>query len=77
KCRAISRLLEFIKIGNCLMFRTYPPLASLKERLSFLFENDPRSQSVIAKQAGISQPSFSDLLTGRTSTSKHLEKIAE
>lgn len=59
------------------MFRTYPPLASLKERLSFLFENDPRSQSVIAKQAGISQPSFSDLLTGRTSTSKHLEKIAE
>ncbi|MDC5567264.1 helix-turn-helix domain-containing protein [Acinetobacter nosocomialis] len=56
---------------------SYPKLPTLAERLSYVFSNHPLSQSRVAKEVGMAQPTLSDLIAGKNKTSSKTEKIAE
>ncbi|WP_322977426.1 S24 family peptidase [Acinetobacter pittii] len=56
---------------------SYPNLATFAERLNYAFSNQPLSQSKVAKEVGMAQPTFSDLLSGKNKSSSKSEKIAE
>lgn len=56
---------------------SYPNLATLAERLTYVFSNHPLSQSKVAKLVGMAQPTLSDLVSGKNKTSSKTEKIAE
>ncbi|NUF45343.1 LexA family transcriptional regulator [Acinetobacter pittii] len=60
-----------------LIHEIYPNLVTFTERLNYAFKNQPQSQSKVAKEVGIAQPTFSDLLSGKNKTSRKAEKIAE
>jgi transcriptional regulator with XRE-family HTH domain len=55
----------------------YPNLATFAERLTYAYKKQPLSQSKIALEVGMSQPTFSDLLSGKNKSSSKTEKIAE
>ncbi|MBJ8481077.1 LexA family transcriptional regulator [Acinetobacter pittii] len=56
---------------------SYPNLATFTERLNYAFRKHPFSQSMVAKEVGITQPTFSELLAGKNKKSSKTEKIAE
>lgn len=60
-----------------LIHESYPNLATFTERLNYAFRNQSLSQSRIAKEVGIAQPTFSELLSGKNKKSSKAEKIAE
>lgn len=55
----------------------YPKLPTFTARLNYAFEQQTKSQTKIAAEVGFTQPTFSDLLSGRNKSSKLSEKIAE
>lgn len=55
----------------------YPNLPTFVERLNYAFDQIPLSQAAFARSAGITQPTFNNLLSGKNKTCSKLDIIAE
>ncbi len=55
----------------------YPDLPTFLDRLNYAFNQIPLSQTKFAKSVGITQATFSNLLSGKNKTSEKLKEIAE
>lgn len=62
-------------------YEIYPKLETFTERLIYAFDNQPLSQSKVAKAVSkdfaFSQPTLSDLLSGKIKSTKRAKKLAE
>lgn len=55
----------------------YPNLPTFLERINYAFDQIPLSQTAFARSAGITQPTFNNLLSGKNKTCSKLDVIAE